>query len=381
MQPIVARRSWPLRGRLALLGMLGGLAACGSIEPVEPHAPITDAAALYSRLTLNHPAVTLSTASGYNTLQLVATPYNALGEPMTGLPAPTFRTVPNDTAKIRVTEDGLVTALGAATDFQVIAELVTAGPVRHADTALINITTLTEPPVLGSLDIDPMPPDSGMWAYPGSEGFINLLLGSIQLSSLKTISPPRVTDTAGMTMTQLQFEYMSLDPMIARVDRRSGVVTVVQPGPVQMVARTTAYGVVQADTATFTVTPKIAAQVEIGESDDGRPIFPTGELRIAPTAVVGFYNQTGDSVDIVFDDPTHVTDLSGSVSAICTHFLAITLFGPAACGAGDMSLGPSTDESVVGAYKIRQFPMPGEYPYRDPRSGATGRIRVSTTWD
>src|SRR5881394_3956609 len=143
MRAVERRRSPSFLGVLALLGLAGGLASCSDIEPVAPHEePITDPTQLYMRLTLDHPAVNLSTEEGYKALQLRAIPREALGNPMTGLPAPMFKS--RDTTKVRVTADGLLTAEATATGVEVIATL-TAGPITHADTARVQVTDLATP--------------------------------------------------------------------------------------------------------------------------------------------------------------------------------------------------------------------------------------------
>src|SRR5690606_27228665 len=134
-------------------------------EPVATHESITDPNRLYMRLVLDHAAVNLSTAAPYDAIQLTATPFDATGAPITELAAPTFRLARlSDTISIQVTPDSLDRAIAAATDIEVIAELAGEGTVQHADTALINVTTTPAPPMLASLSIDPVPPDSAVWA-------------------------------------------------------------------------------------------------------------------------------------------------------------------------------------------------------------------------
>src|SRR5260221_14173929 len=75
----------------ALFGLAASLARCSSIEPVAPAAPpITDPTQLYMRLTLDDRAVNLSTVPPYDTLQLTATPRDALATPLLNLPTPMF---------------------------------------------------------------------------------------------------------------------------------------------------------------------------------------------------------------------------------------------------------------------------------------------------
>jgi len=106
-------------GCTLLVALAGGLAGCSGLDPVATYEQLTDPAQLFMALTLDHPAVNLSTDAtvpSYNTLQLTATPRNALGRPLTGLPAPTFHLdKATDSTKVTVTPTGLVTAKSATT--------------------------------------------------------------------------------------------------------------------------------------------------------------------------------------------------------------------------------------------------------------------------
>ena len=90
-------RSW-----LRPFGVLAAAAlpGCGELQPVAGYDPIIDPAQLYTSLTLNYGAVNLSTAPGYDTVRLVATPRNVLGMPMTVAASPTFTSC--DTASVKV---------------------------------------------------------------------------------------------------------------------------------------------------------------------------------------------------------------------------------------------------------------------------------------
>src|SRR6188472_1020921 len=144
-----------------LLGL--ALAGCSGLEPVPTYEPVTDPAQLYMRLVLSHRAINLSTVAPANTLQLTATPLDASGQPMAGLPVPSFRS--SDTTSVWVTPEGLLQARGPATGVTVIADLVAPGNIRHADTAMVNVNATTDPPpVLASLVLDPVQGDSAVRA-------------------------------------------------------------------------------------------------------------------------------------------------------------------------------------------------------------------------
>lgn len=376
------------------LGMAGGIAGCGSIEPVAPVAgPVTDPAQLYMGLTLDHPAVTLSTAASYNTLQLTATPRDALGNPMTGLPTPTFTS--SDTTTVRVTADGLVTAVGVGTGIQV-AVILTSGPVSHVDTARINVTSEAAPPALASLSIDPVAPESSVWPLR-VYNFITALL----LDNLSQWHPPQLTpviSTAGgaVAASELQIAYTSLDSAIAAVDRWTGSVRIKRVGQVLIVARTTFYGVTTVDTATFTVTPFLGDEIAImAGPPTGAPTLratldagaPGGggtlnAVHIVPGGFVLWYSFVSDPLAIEFDDPTNVVE---PTTAACTALSGA--FGvPASplCGAGDLLIPGNPDPRIpenggtefIYTLRMRQFPMPGVYPFHISGTNLSAKIVV-----
>src|SRR5690606_7757607 len=86
---------------LALLG-------CEDVPKVATFEPITDPRELFASVTFEHRAINLSTAAPYDTFRLTVMPRNALGEPMSGLPAPTFES--SDTTRVQVTPEGLLRA-------------------------------------------------------------------------------------------------------------------------------------------------------------------------------------------------------------------------------------------------------------------------------
>jgi hypothetical protein len=213
-------------------------------------------------LRLDHPAITMSTVPPYDILQLTAMPRNAFGDVMTGLPAPTYRST--DTTKVLVTANGLLRAVGQASQIQVIAELV-HGPVRHADTAIINVDALADPPELGSISINPFLQDSFVWPMPSLRDS-NASTDYFQIGQLigenfvfNRALEARVVDVDQMTIPGVPIEYTSLDRAIATIRRRvvgseGASMQLIRPGQARMVARTTAYGITATDTVVITVT-------------------------------------------------------------------------------------------------------------------------------
>lgn len=368
---------------LISLGLAGGLVGCGTIEPVSPaDPPITDPTQLYRQLTLNYPAVNLSTAPGYNTVQLRATPRDAQGNPMVGPSVLTFRTL--DTTKVLLRADGLVTALETTNAVDVIAEL-TMGPVTHVDTARIQVTSLTEPPQLASLSIHPVAPDSAIWttqrASATSGQYASHFFAFAGYYSPGTIQGPKLipkaVNLAGDTLTDLLVDYVSLNPLIATVNRQTGDVKTVKPGQVTMIAETMAYGVAKADTMTFTVTQQAVDEVDIQPGPTGAVGFVAQDIIIRPFGIVFWRNLHTDPIDVTFDDSTNVMAVP---SQLCAVFL--WEFGglSSLCGTSGSALLPGDDLDVypIGVFTARQFPVPGVYLYHSTRlGGISGQIIVT----
>jgi hypothetical protein len=329
---------------------------------------------MFMSLTIDHPAVILSTAALYNTFQLTAIPRSALGDPMAGLPAPVFHLDKDtDSTKVTVTSTGLLMAKSATSEdgVVVIAELRTGDNVRRVDTAFVQVTTDPAPPVLTSFSIDPVPPDSAVWAmgFTGITPIFLYLAGIIPDFEFPLQLHPQVLDAANNPIAGLRVEYTSLDPTVAIVDRWTGRGHPFRPGHVRLVARTTAYGVSKADTTLFTTTWQFFQDVHLRATG----VEPS-EAWVAPHGVVFWFNDLQNAADLTFDD---VTDVAAPPTAICD---AIALFvGPGAdCGMGNFPLAVPLEGSFgYSSAGIRQFPVPGVYTYRTS-TGATGRIVVSS---
>ncbi len=344
------------------------LAGCGGLEPVAPYSPITDPAAMFMSLTLDHGAVNLSTAAPYDELQLTATPKDANGVAMAGLPAPTFWS--SDTTAVWVTPDGLLQARGSGTEVLVVAELVADGNVRHADTARVSVTTDPAPPMLDLLSIEPVGDAGAVWSMTALEGFYGEIL--FLFSTGRSFTPAytlSALDASGSPISGLAFEYESLDPDTAMIHPAFGSVTLVQPGQARIVARTTAYGVSLADTATFTVALPIinGAFIWVAPGDEEPSVQPTS-LTVRAGGYVTWPNLTGDSVRIVFDDPAGAV----AIEEFCTAF------GGAFCDGGDIANYMSEDPNAFfDRTRGRQFPEPGTYGYTVEPLGLRGRVVVT----
>jgi len=370
----------PQRVAIALaMGLAVGMIGCSGLDPVPRYEQITDPAQLFMALTIDHPAVNLSTAAGYNTLQLTATPRNALGEPMSGLSAPVFHLDRDaDSTTVTVTPTGLVTARAQTGDpVLVVAELRTGDNVRRVDTTFVTVTTNPTPPVLTTFSIDPVPPDSAIWAIRERRAerqvpifwvFFSGIIRNIKvLQAGGALVLPQALDATDTPIVGLTVEYTSLDPTIATVDRRTGEAKPLRPGPVRIVARTTAYGVTKVDTATFMVTWSFDQAISYNSNGELVP----SEVKIAPYGLVFWFNDGGaGDVDVTFDDPANVAK---PFAGLCDFLTG--RFGPGPCGAGNFLLPVIPDLFDLSEVRVRQFPVPGDYPYHTS-TGATGRIIV-----
>jgi hypothetical protein len=377
--PTFTLRARPMRSVLGGVGLALGLAGCSG-DSAKPFEPITDPAQVFNRLVLNIGAVNLSLSSPSNTFQLTATPLNSLGESMEGLPAPTF--LSTDTTKVQVSPTGLLTAVETASDIMVITKLTTPDNIAHEDTAFVNVNATTDPaPELATLSIDPVLPDSGVLAIPGLSGDFYVFLWAIQIyatdafpSLLNNLKETTADDTP---IPDLATEYLSLDPAIATVDRRTGDISALAAGRVRLVARTAAYGVVKADTVTYTITPPNYQKSPLNAT---APILgPAIVLRQGGIVIWAEAFPARGPVSLVFDDPSAAVIPSAAICDVVTTGgdFGSGLAQPMACAA-DLSM----DTTEGSKYRVRQFPNPGTFTYHDMLSGATGKVIVmdSTTW-
>lgn len=365
-----ASRLWSSGSQILLtaLGILL-LGGCGDITKPEVFEPETSPEALYNSLTLDHRAINLSLVAPYDTIQLTATPRNMLGEPLSGLPEPTFRS--SDTVAVWVTPDGLVQARSAAAGVQVIAEVVTADNIRHADTAFVSVTASPSVPELASLSISFASPEearASMYAF--GIDIVNIFTMASGIPSLQAITADAL-DTNGTPLFGLEIEYLSLDPANVRIDRRTGMIERVEgpPGEVAVVARTTAYGVVRVDTAVIMVTGPIGQGIMITTSSRGELSVEPREIIIRPGGYVLWWNQAeGRTLGITFDDPA---------AALASPEMCLVLSSmiPSLCDSGNVP--PFAASTLIfEGIRVRQFIDPGVYEYQITDSDFRGVVRV-----
>lgn len=364
-----------LAGFLSTLALLAAN-GCGGLEPVAPYSPVTDPAQLFMALELDHAAVNLATLDGYDELQLTATPLGSRGVPIAGLPAPTFRS--SDTTRVWVTPDGLLQARRAATAVQVIAEIVAPGNIRQADTVLVSVLeTAVAPPVLDVFTIDPLDPAAANMAMlPVSGAFGRAQLQFAVRATFSARLTLRALDPDSAAITGLVVAYESLSPKVMSVDPRSATLRLLQPGDVDIVVRTTAYGVRRADTAHFTVTlPQVHGVIIEPDPNGGAPKVEPRTISIRPGGYAFFSNSTPQPVQVIFENPEAATAIPELCAAIGADYSGV-------CDDGNI---PDFMQGSVTTFPARfyalsrgrQFLEPGEYPYRIEPLGVTGTIIVS----
>lgn len=339
------------------------IAGCGDVEPYAPHSIIKDPEQLYMRLALNHRAINLSTASPYDTVRILAVPRDANGNPMPGMPAPTYTS--SDTAAVSITADGLLRAKLPRSQVRVVAELAIEGNVRHADTAWVKVTNNANPPQLTTFSIDPVPPDSAVWAAATIEGGMAMGLLSFAGVDLTPQIKVRALDANNRPITGLIIEYESLTPNVAEVDRRSGAVSLPRPGRAIIVVRTSVYGIARADTTEYTVTVPVVQGVFLQDFENSE-MRPT-EVTVRPGGWVFWILISEDQKGVIFDDPSKAL----AVQPVCDAF------GGPFCDSGNIPpFGSASNpfDSIRG----RQFLEPGVYGFRST-DGTIGRIIVSDT--
>jgi plastocyanin len=283
-------------------------------------------------------------------------------------PEVTFYNASVQDTTVKVSPTGPVSAKLVNANALIIAKATYHG-VTRADTARIKVTNTSPIPVIGTISIQPVPPDSARLAA-ADNSFLPIAL-------TKRITPV-ITKASGGTIAASQFmlDYSSSDPSVATISQ-TGTATMVRPGRVVFRVTTRSYNVDQSDSLVFTVTNPVVAQVMIDSSvprDGARTrIFRPEVMMIAPGGTVCWVNvAANDSIDIVFDDSTKVdppasqtlysdlTGLGGNIPPWAPSKFNATTF----------------DIDFVNAGRSRTFRTPGTYHYHSTRYPVSGTIIV-----
>ncbi len=328
-----------------LLGLLVTTASCNAHDFSIP-GTADDPMSVYWEVQLNHHAATLSMYAPWNTMQLSLIPLTLKGDTMS-LSNGTQTFESSDSNSVSVTSTGLVRAKVVTTSVQIYASL-TLGKLTYRDTLYVKVVSDPSPKTLQLFSIQPKPGDSAkvsMSTFPYS----------IQQHLKRTAS-------TGQEMSELLIYYRSLNPAVASIDRRTGGLSVLgagkRLGPVVFVASTYAYGVARADTLELIMGYPLKSRTSFIE----RPlvdklrvetVVDVSPVRVGVGADITFGNTTQNDIDLVFDDTTNIRVRSPRQ--------------------------PNESVNVNIAYgyvSVRRFVAPGEYTYRDTKSGAIGKILV-----
>jgi plastocyanin len=335
-------------GALRLVPFALLMLACesGSVAPT----PITDPSKLYAQLTLDQHAITLSTTPPYDTITVVATPRNALGQLLTGLPTPFYQSTA--VQQVWVSPDGVLHGIAGAYQVMVTATL-TLDNHTLADTMLVDVVDGPPPQFLASFTAHTVPPES-----------TNVAVGSVVNLAVQAL------DSTGTPLDFPTVYFGTSDPSRATIDRTFGDITGVRPGPVTFYTTMTYFGVRAADSVTYNVSPPLSGTVQIlADSTQGTPVnrfFPS-EIKIAVGGQIAWSNTTGVLTDVTFDDPSTLL----SSPFFCTVFQIcdtgnVDPFGP-----------PASDPVFFHHFRFRIFPVAGTYEYHSTIHGTTGRVIVS----
>ncbi len=153
----------------AVVGVLGLAAMMGCMGESPTKPAYDDAADVYSALQLNYNAITLSTHSPYDTVQLKAVPVNLFGETLQySEDSIEFRLLSVLDTSIRISPKGKIITNTATGGTRVEASLTINGIKR---TAVALVMVRDELPVrrVERIEFAPLPPDSSWrWAVSGA---------------------------------------------------------------------------------------------------------------------------------------------------------------------------------------------------------------------
>jgi hypothetical protein len=341
MRRILSMRAIAIKNS-STLGIIITSFICGCADPVAPHPTLLPVEVVPWKLQLNHRAVTLSTTAPHNEIKLEAIAYNVYGDVLDEVSDVTYTT---NSAYVLVSPDGTLRAnTTQSTTAQVIAHVTYQG-VTRPDTLYVRVNNNvpTPAPVLKTLDLDVMPGDSTRIASYGYSDFPTKLL---QL---------RAFDTQDNPIQNIAVRYESSDRTIVQLSPQSPLLLSYQRGVAVVRASATVYGVSLSDSLLITVTDPLSVLAQLRATENGR-IHPVQQLdhTIAVGGTVTWYNQSMDSVDIIFDDSTNVAigkrnmrDMGGNIPPFASTQWPIQF----------------NNESV----RERSFPIAGTYHWRSTR--------------
>ncbi len=369
---------WRLRlHRAVTLALLGALAASGSIGcgMDSGWVPESDPERLHRSVRVNLHAVQLSPVAPNNTLQLTATSYTPSGSvliPPDGETLSPVQWFSTDSSKVKVTADGLVTAIDATTGVVRVIASRQVNNVTKADTCQIRVLLEPASRVFERLSILPL--DSSRMA-----------------ANTNKVLPVFAIDTADAQMNGVVAYFTTSDTAVAKITSvwsvgaatTSVTIGARKVGKALVTATTWIYGVERTDTFTMNVGYPILTAVSIQ-----RDLQPDGSLlaRIPGTASdigiggeVRFANATGRApntsnpvgymgipIDVVFDDPSvALPSMMAGQNTGGGNILAIS--------------GDTVTSTSATRILYRRFTRVGIHRYTVRPLGLTGAVTVRST--
>lgn len=371
----VIRRERGWRGLSGLLGraMLPPagilLLGCGS-ESLRPDA-VNEPPDMFWRLEVDHPSVVLSNTAPWDTLTVQAIPTNYAGDPLAGLPIPTFTSQNSDQVEVSATGQ----LIGKAPTPQPVWVLgsLTVDNLRQTDSVLVQVADNAEPPVLTHFAIDrPIPPDSA------KIGVSPIERADYMVDTLTATG----TDAAGAIIGGLLPAFRSSNTAVGVIDRQTGMFYGVRPGDVEFEATVTVFGVKRTDVLAYRIGYPTAASIEIEQDASGLKVMEHPKIGVGGIVIWGLFEVPGEvSVDIVFanDALTNIVSLEGRplprMPFTRTNLVNLTcrVFLTDCTASGNIDL----DTSDLGSrFALRRFLAPGVYTFTSTKGGFTGSVTV-----
>lgn len=337
--------------------------------------PESDPEKLHRSVRVNLHAVQLSPVAPNNTVQLTATSYTPSGSELIPADGETFPPVEwfsTDSSKVKVTADGLVTAIDPTTGVVRVIAARQVNNVTKADTCQVRVLLEPASRVFERLSILPL--DSSRVA-----------------ANTNKVLPAFAIDTADVQMNGVVAYFSTSDTAIAKITSiwsigattTSVTIGARKVGKVLVTATTWIYGVERTDTFTLNVGYPISAAVSIQRErqPDGSllPRIPNTVNDIGIGGEVRFANATGRGpnvsnpvgymgipIDVIFDDP--------SVA------LPSMLAGQNTGGGNILAISGDTVTSTSATRMLyRRFTRVGVHRYTVRPLGLTGAVTVRAT--
>ncbi len=413
---LLSRLTCALAGALVLT-----LCACAGMEPTE--AKTQDIATLYAKLEADFRSAVISVHQPYDTVQLHAVPRNPYGEALPTSETLRFRKyTPNDTT-FEIDSLGMVHARFPSRASRVVIELTVNGMMR-ADTVLFAIRADLPIRTVARTEYFPLSPDSNwVWSSSSSPGSYRNWLRLFDTNG--SVIP--MSDVQAVYNTNFWWDDETIFQGMGNMTYASLIEVL---GETYIHTKFYAYGKVFTDSVLFRRVEPTARFVVVNEvfpANGERSIaFYPSVLRARPGNTIFFINRKGysnerlngpcgtntiddcrnrqiysrdsgavriawvDSVDVVFDDPTHIVagDSYGTMTFLKSNIFPadggtgnIPPFSRTDCYVPSTTAGPERCTTAGASFlgidpgvRARKFTTPGTYRYsstRFPGVGAT----------